>query len=142
MECSKCGKNASKGRVTGGQFVCSQCSKAETQAKAEGQVRYALVGKQPHTMKIVAAKYSETAKRYNKIEADPDWPDYEAYVLKRYSWLGMPGNETPQAAVTKALARAKSTFTRNEKIFKEGEAYLHQLTEWAKQQGFETETQD
>lgn len=98
MKCNTCGNDRGKGKVDGNEFTCNNCLSAAAKGKATGTTRYYVV-KVKGEFVVVTAEYTESAKRFNKVKSDALWPYYNDHALKKYSFSGMPGYGSPQAAV-------------------------------------------
>lgn len=111
MKCDVCGNERGKGKVDGNEFTCNKCLAAAAKARATGTTRYCVV-KMKEGFSVVTAEYTESAKRFNKVKSDVAWPYYNEHVLKKYSFSGMPGDESPQAAVASLLKRKEDEAER------------------------------
>jgi len=142
LKCGICGLNKENGKFEAGVFICEVCAKKQAKQRAQGVTRYDLVFRftdgPPKAWQIVKARYKESNKRWTKLEADPNWPHYEAWQDKS-SWRGgvAPGFDSPQAAVTRHITNRYRYVAGAEEKLRQEQDTLNELLQFARNNGFE-----
>lgn len=136
MKCSRCEKEAHKGKVEGGQFVCTACLRKEKIEQGKLITFYALlVGYRRAEPRMVKAVYKDGKTYYTRVEADVGYP-FDARVHKTSYGRRDPGWRTEQEAVDAKLRNVRDDYLSKVKSAEEAKQKLEELELWCIQQGF------